>query len=110
MQIEITHIVAWALSALTIVGAAIVRDRYMLEAIRRGDEQVRELILKLSGELHSRVNDVRDEYVRRLDHDSHSQRVERQLDVMHAQLIETNRRMDSVLVAVKGTPAAVNDR
>lgn len=110
MQIEVTHLVAWGLSVLGLLGAAIVRDRYLLEAIRRGDEQVRELTLRVAEQLHSRVNDVRDEFVRRVDHDGHSARVERQLEALHAQMAETNRRIDSVMVAVKAAPVAVNDR
>lgn len=64
------------------------------DAIRTGDDN-----------LHARVNDVRDEYVRRSDLDGHMQRIDTSMHDIRSDMKEqhhdTQRRLDYVLSALK---------
>lgn len=85
--IEITVAVAFASALL----AAFYR---LSDAIREGDDA-----------LHARVNGIRDEYVRRTDLDGHMQRIDGSMRDMRSDMKEqhrdTQRRLDSVLAALK---------
>lgn len=85
--IEITVAVAFASALL----AAFYR---LSDAIRKGDDA-----------LHTRVNDIRDEYVRRTDLDGHMQRIDNSMHDLRSDMKEqhrdTQRRLDSVLTALK---------
>lgn len=85
--IEITVAVAFASALL----AAFYR---LSDAIRKGDDA-----------LHTRVNDIRDEYVRRTDLDGHMQRIDGSMRDLRSDMKEqhrdTQRRLDSVLTALK---------
>jgi hypothetical protein len=77
-----------------LIGAAIARDRQITRMITDGEEK-----------LHARINDVRDQYVRRDDLDKHMQRWEKTLEDLRADMKEGNRqtndRLDKLLVALK---------
>lgn len=85
--IEITVAVAFASALL----AAFYR---LSDAIKKGDDA-----------LHTRVNDIRDEYVRRADLDCHMQRIDESMRDMRSDMKEQHRdtqhRLDSVLAALK---------
>ena len=85
--IEITVAMAFASALLTLF--------YRLsDAIKKGDNV-----------LHERVNDVRDQYVRRSDLDGHMTRIDGSMRDMRADMKEqhrdTQQRLDSVLTALK---------
>lgn len=86
-----TEVLAWLASVAALVGGAIVRDRQVMKAITDGDK-----------ELHARVNDVRDEYVRRDDLDGHLVRLERSMQAIVEGQKETNKRIDELLVSLAG--------
>lgn len=83
---------------IAIIGAIVASHRWTTDKIQKGDDA-----------LHERVNRVRDEYVKRVDLDSHMSRIEtnvRELrDENREGTREINRRLDSILTSVRpGTP------
>jgi hypothetical protein len=80
--------------ALTLVGALLAAFYRLADAIRKGDDA-----------LHERVNDVRDQYVRRSDLDGHMARIDGSMHDLRSDMKEqhrdTQRRLDSVLAALK---------
>ena len=93
------HALMWIIGVgITIVVAfvtALLAGFYRLSgAIARGDS-----------DLHQRVNDVRDEYVRRADLDGHMARIDGAMRDMRFDMKEHHRdtqiRLDSVLAALK---------
>ena len=79
---------------LTIGGVMIAAFNRLADRITRGDEV-----------LHSRINDVREEYVRRSDLDGHLTRVDVQFRELKTEIREqhrdTQQRLDRVLSAVR---------
>jgi len=80
--------------SLTIIGALLAAFYRLSDAIKKGDDA-----------LHERVNDVRDQYVRRSDLDGHMARIDGSMRDMRADMKEqhrdTQQRLDSVLTALK---------
>lgn len=80
--------------SLTIIGALLAAFYRLSDAIKKGDDA-----------LHERVNDIRDEYVRRTDLDGHMTRIDGSMRDMRADMKEqhrdTQQRLDSVLTALK---------
>jgi hypothetical protein len=66
---DIQMLIGIVAAGVAIIGGIIVRDRYVAKSIRDGD-----------AELHSRINKVKDDYVRRDDLDKHLERIEHKLD------------------------------
>lgn len=87
LGLEITVAVAFVSALL----AALYR---LADAIKKGDDV-----------LHTRVNDIRDEYVRRTDLDRHIQRIDVSMHDLRSDMKEqhrdTQRCLDSVLTALK---------
>lgn len=87
LGLEITVAVAFVSALL----AALYR---LADAIKKGDDV-----------LHTRVNDIRDEYVRRTDFDRHMQSIDSLMRDTRSDLKEqhrdTHRRLDSVMAALK---------
>lgn len=79
---------------LTIGGVMIAAFNRLADRITQGDNV-----------LHGRVNDVREEYVRRVDLDSHLTRVDVQFRELKSEMREqhrdTQQRLDKVLSAVR---------
>lgn len=77
-----------------IVGTIVTLNRSTHKAISDGDNQ-----------LHERVNRVRDEYVRRVDLDSHMTRIETNVKELRDEnregTREINRRLDTVLTTLQ---------
>jgi uncharacterized membrane protein YhiD involved in acid resistance len=87
--IGIGALIGWGLTVLAIVGGIILRDRQVMSTIQDGDDK-----------LHHRINDTRDQYVRRDDLAQHIQRIEKTVDEMRIEMREqrrTNERLDSTL-------------
>ncbi len=66
--------------------ALIASIRSLLKTIRDGDDV-----------LHSRINQVRDDYVRRIEFDAHFIRLREDLKEQRDELKETNRRLDELM-------------
>ena len=94
---DLKRIVTVAIGIATVIGGLLMRDRHMLATIRKGDEDALRHSREGDDRLHERINRVRDEYVRRDDHDR-SQDALRELlmDIRQGQA-ELNRRIDQVL-------------
>ena len=94
---DLKWIVTVAIGIATVIGGLLMRDRHMLATIRKGDEDALRHSREGDDRLHERINRVRDEYVRRDDHDR-SQDALRELlmDIRQGQA-ELNRRIDQVL-------------
>lgn len=79
---------------LTSIGALLAAFYRLSDAIKKGDDA-----------LHERVNDVRDQYVRRSDLDNHMARIDGSMRDVRADMKEhhrdTQQRLDSVLTALK---------
>lgn len=87
--IGIGGLIGWGLTVLAIVGGIILRDRQVMATIQDGDDK-----------LHHRVNETRDQYVRRDDLAVHLQRIEKTVDEMRIEMREqrrTNERLDTTL-------------
>ncbi len=87
-----------------LIGGFVMRDRIVMKAISQGD-----------AELHSRINDVKDKYVRRDDLGAHIASIERAVeDIKESQrtglndlkeeMRRTHTRIDEVLRNVPQTP------
>lgn len=61
---------------VTIIAGIIVRDRQTHAGIRDGDDKIRGEFKLAVDQLHARVNDVRESYVRRDDFDKFADRIE----------------------------------
>jgi hypothetical protein len=92
-----TIIIGWIISMVTLVGGIIARDRYISASISTGDKAVRDEMDKKVGVLHERVNNTRDEFVRRDDLDGHLGRIEKTINSMHEEQKETNKRIDGFM-------------
>ncbi|WP_079212723.1 hypothetical protein [Brucella pituitosa] len=64
----------------------IVAFRVLSRAIKDGDDA-----------LHSRINQVRDEYVRRIEFDAHFNRLREDFRAYREEAKETNRRLDELM-------------
>ncbi|WP_269581986.1 hypothetical protein [Roseibium sp. Sym1] len=75
---------------VALIGGVIVRDRQIFRSMRAGDDR-----------LHERINEVRDQYVRRSDLDSHIVRLDQSMDRVSTELREhrkeLNQRLDAVV-------------
>lgn len=88
-EFGIGPLIGWGLTVLAIVGGIILRDRQVMSTIQDGDDK-----------LHHRVNETRDQYVRRDDLASHIQRIEKTVDEMRVEMREqrhANERLDTTL-------------
>ncbi len=85
---------------LTLVVWTVGMLRYIIKRMDDGDRVNHDHI----EQLHSRVNDVKDNYVRRDDFQEAVKRIERTLDKLHAEVSEhgrhVNLRFDPVLTAL----------
>ena len=107
----VTWLIGAILTAVTVVGGFIVRDRQVAKLIADGDERIRgELEASKAStkedfdNLHERVNKVREGYVRRDDLDTHLQRMGDDIKDMRGENREAtkamNERLDAVLAAL----------
>lgn len=97
-------IVGWGLSMLTIVGGVIVRDRYVLKLISDGDKGNEILVRQSTDMLHSRINDISRDYVRRDDLNGHLTRIEKSVESAVADFKtgtgDLTKRFDTLIAAV----------
>ncbi len=80
-----------AIGLAAVISGVILRDRQVLEMIRQGDAALSE-----------RINETRDEFVRKDDLDRHMRSVEKAMDEIKAEMREqrrTNERLDATLIA-----------
>ncbi len=94
---------AVATFALTLGLAVLLNNRYMLNKIATGDAALVEKIQKGDEQLHSRVNGVRDEYVRRddlSDRMKHLADGQKHLEDGQGEMRKEQRRMNERLDAV----------
>lgn len=79
---------------MALIGGIVARDRQVAKTIRDGD-----------ADLHNRIDDVRDRYVRRDDLDGHLARLDATMKDLKADMKEhsatTNSRLDQLLVALQ---------
>ena len=105
---DLKWIVTVALGVITVIGGLLMRDRHMLATIRKGDEDAIRHAQEGDDRLHERVNRVRDEYVRRDDHDrAYDALRELLVDIRQGQ-VELNRRIDQALTRGVGGGDRVN--
>lgn len=80
--------------ALAVFGVVIAAFYRLSDSIRKGDD-----------DLHARINDVREEYVRRSDLDGHMLRIDTAMRDLKSDMKEQHRdtqsRLDAVLGALK---------
>lgn len=93
--------IALAVLALAVLGAFTATYRFLLTRIDKGD-----------AELHTRINDVRENFVRRDDHDKHLDRLEKLIESMHKDQREHAARMDArvdnVLTSISTLAATIS--
>lgn len=110
---QILLIAGALISLVGVVGGIVVRDRYIQRLITDGDAATRrdasaetEKVHGETKQLHERVNRVRDEYVKRVDLDSHIERLDSNIvklgDDMRTSSERTNQRLDAVLAHLMG--------
>jgi len=95
---------------VVVVGGVIARDRQLTNMIHTNHTENTEAIKQGDDELHHRINKNRDElsdkYVRRVDLDAYMSRLDKSISDVRTDLrdsrIETNNRLDAILVAVNG--------
>lgn len=85
-----------AIAVVTAIGGIIVRDRQILELIREGDDA-----------LADRLNETRDDFVRKDDLDRHIQRIERSIDEIKVDMREQRRANERVDAALQIIASAV---
>ena len=80
----------WAIgvgiSLAALIGGIMVRDRQVMKTIEQGDQV-----------LHGRINDVKEDYVRRDDLVSHVKPMETMVALLRDEQRATNRRIDKLL-------------
>lgn len=74
---------------ITVIGGFIVRDRQIREKMADGDEK-----------LHQRINDFRNEYVRRDELGTHIKSLERSVDRVEQSVHGISQRLDNITVAL----------
>jgi hypothetical protein len=79
----------------------IVRDRYIQDKIVSGDNAVRDSIDKL----HTRINDIKDDYVRRDDLSNHLNRIDESIKGLRDEQRENNK---IILTAIASGATARN--
>ncbi len=96
METSLVEVITVAGIMAAMIGGFIVRDRMVARAITDGD-----------GNLHARIDKVKDEYVRRDDLSDHIVRIEKSVDAMkeeqrrtNDEQRRTNDRIDKILAAV----------
>lgn len=93
---ELLALLGAAATIITIVGAIVASHRWTTDKIQKGDDA-----------LHERVNRVRDEYVCRVDLDTHMARIETNVRELREEsregTREINRRLDTMLTALRPT-------
>ena len=92
-----TVLVGWVFSVIAMIGGIIARDRYMTASVATGDKAVRDEMDKKINILHQRVNNTRDEFVRRDDLENHLSHIERVVESMHEEQKATNARIDGFM-------------
>jgi len=88
------------------IGGVILRDRQVMQSIKDGDEAIGQRLKESDDKLHSRVDRVKDEYVRRDDLHAHIARIEKSVDEVKDGMREqrseqqrTNERLDTTLTS-----------
>lgn len=98
---EVYTLIGVGLTILTLVGAAIARDRALTSWFQTRIDAVREGAEKEAKSLHERINRVRDEYSRRTDLEAHMSQVQASLQGLatevRAHTSETNKRLDNLV-------------
>jgi hypothetical protein len=105
MEEDLKWIVTVTLGIITVFGGLLMRDRHLLSTIRKGDEDTIRHSREGDDRIHDRINRVRDEYVRRDDHDrAYDALRELLVDIRQGQ-VELNRRIDQALTRGGGGTA-----
>lgn len=103
---EITAIIGIGVSFVTLVGGIIARDRYVLRLISTEIEKARAASKSETDALHERVNRVRDDYVKRVDLDSHIVRLDSNMQKLSEDVRNsanaTNTRLDALMSHLLG--------
>lgn len=82
---------------VTIGGAFLATIGGLRKAISNGDEKLADKMSKGDDALHERVNRVRDEYVKRVDHDAALTRIDLTLRELRDEQKEMNRQVLAAL-------------
>lgn len=101
MQVDIMQIIPWGLTVLGLVSAAIVRDRYVMDKIAQKSHETREHADTRVDALHARINDIKDDYVRRDDLAGHLERID---DTLKGLREEQRKNNETVLLALATRP------
>lgn len=93
---ELLALLGAAGTIIAIIGAIVASHRWTTDKIQKGDDA-----------LHERVNRVRDDYVRRVDLDTHMTRLETNVHQLREEnregTREINRRLDTMLTSLRPT-------
>lgn len=96
MDDQIVWVTGIAISIVGLIGGVIMRDRYVMKALNDGD-----------GKLHSRINLVKDQFVRKEDLDDHLKRMDDSMKELKLDFkersIATNNRLDAIISAIGNT-------
>lgn len=101
MEIDIMWVITTAIGLITLIGGIIARDRYILNVISKNNEGAMKAIKESADTINTRVDRVKDEYVRRVDLDGHISRLDGSLrhltDEMRSSSNTTSQRLDMIL-------------
>lgn len=101
MSEDVTWIISTGLAFVTVVGGVIARDRYILSLISKNYAGSTKVVQESNSQIHERINRVKDEYVRRVDLDTHITRLDASIQNMTQEMrnsaIATNQRLDTIL-------------
>lgn len=89
VETSIVEVISMAGVIAAMIGGFIARDRYITRTISEKVEK-----------LHTRIDKVRDEHVRRDDLAGHIERFEKSVDEMKEEQRRTNERIDKILAKV----------
>ncbi|WP_414832175.1 hypothetical protein [Afifella sp. YEN Y35] len=122
MSEELMWLVGALVSVVSLIGGAIVRDRYQSDKVSTSERRLSDQMKDGDDRLHERINRVRDElsenYVRRPDLEGHLARLDSQLQElrsdgkaqsremasrMDAQRQEMTERLDAIMAALTTT-------
>ncbi|MDJ0628828.1 MAG: hypothetical protein QNJ44_11255 [Rhodobacter sp.] len=93
MHPDVIWLIGAIMGVVTVFGGLLARDRWVMKTMRDGDD-----------ELHRRVNEVRDKYVRRDDLELQSSRFGGELHGLKDEIHQTNQRLDRLIeLMIKGT-------
>lgn len=89
MSSEAWQILGFAVAAVTMIGGLIIRDRQIFAEIKKGE-----------AELHERINNVQEKYVRRDDLNGHIESMQHAISEVRNEQRGTNTRIDALLIAM----------